>query len=346
MRIILFGIIVLIVTSCAGNSVDKKKPIHHVSGGFRNLDETKKGQGLYKVFLWQFNKLFNNNPSVDPSDYDFDVLKNDGKKLKENSTKLSVTWIGHATTLVQVDGLNILTDPIWSERCSPVSFAGPKRYTPPGISIDDLPNIDIVVISHNHYDHMDIPTLKLLEKKFRPVFIVGLKNKKFLVKEGLTNVREMDWWESINVRNLKVTFTPTQHFSSRGVFDRDATLWGSYVLEGKKNKIYFAGDTGYSSSFKMIGEKFPEIDIAILPIGAYEPIWFMQPIHMSPKESVQSFLDLNAKYMVPMHYLTFVLTDEALDEPLKITKELMQKNSSLDRLLDLKIGETKIFSKD
>jgi N-acyl-phosphatidylethanolamine-hydrolysing phospholipase D len=163
------------------------------------------------------------------------------------------------------------------------------------------------------------------------------------MKEGLTNVREMDWWDSLSLRNLKITFTPTQHFSARGITDRDKTLWGSFVVEGKKNKFYFAGDTGYSKSFKEIGEKFPELDLAILPIGAYEPIWFMQPIHMSPTESVLSFQDLKAKYMVPMHYLTFVLTDEALDEPLKITKDLMQKNNSLEKLLNLRIGESKFF---
>lgn len=314
---------------------------HHTENGFQNLNPSAKSQGLGMVLYWKLGNFFKSLPSVEPSDYKIETTLNKGELLQKNSKNLSVTWIGHATVLIQLDGQNILTDPIWSERCSPVSFAGPKRYTAPGISMDHLPPIHIVIISHNHYDHLDLPTLKELETRFKPTFFVGLKNGKLLKEEGIQNVIEMDWWNVKLERDIKITFTPTQHFSGRGLFDREETLWGSYILEGSKETVYFAGDTGYFPQFKEIGKKFPNIDIAILPIGAYEPRWFMKPIHMNPEDSYQAFLDLNAKYLLPMHYNTFVLTDEALDEPLVKTKSFFEANRN--KLLDLKIGESKFF---
>jgi L-ascorbate metabolism protein UlaG (beta-lactamase superfamily) len=341
-KIVFIFVILFLLNLCKGQDM-KNKPSHHTESGFKNLDPSLKVNGFGDLISWQFSKLYTKSPSTNPDDYKFEIFKNDGSLLKDNKTKLSVTWIGHATTLVQIDGVNILTDPIWSERCAPVSFAGPKRFTPPGISLGDIPKIDIVIISHNHYDHLDLPSLRILEEKFKPVFFVGLKNKKFLNDEGLTNVEELDWWESREVKGLIINFTPTQHFSARGVLDRNATLWGSYVVQGQKNSFYFGGDTGYFSGFKTIGEKFPNIDIAILPIGAYDPRWFMHPIHMDPEESLQAFLDLKARFMIPMHYQTFVLTDEALDEPLKLITEIISKKEKREQLIDLKIGETRFF---
>lgn len=333
----------MIVTNTSFANDKTNKP-HHTEFGFRNLNFKIESKGLLDVLNWQLSKIFKKLPSLNPSDYEFEVLKNDGKLLKENQTNLSATWIGHASLLIQLDGKNILTDPIWSERCSPVSFLGPKRYTPVGISMEDLPPIHIVLISHNHYDHMDIPTLKELEKRFSPYFFVGLKNSEFLKSEGLKKVIEMDWWDMSTVLNLEIHFTPTQHFSARGLFDRNKTLWGSFVVRSTENSFYFAGDTGYFSGFSEIGKKFPNLDLAILPIGAYEPRWFMKSVHMNPEDSVQAFLDLQAKYMIPMHYQTFILTDEALDEPLKFTKlEFEKRVKNLSRLIDLKIGETRFF---
>lgn len=320
---------------------DNSPKQHHTENGFQNQDPNIKSKGLSKVLMWKLGNLFKSLPSVEPSDYKIETTSNDGKLLRENQSELSVTWIGHATTLIQIDGKNILTDPIWSERCSPVSFTGPKRYTQPGISLDKLPPIHIIVISHNHYDHLDLPTLLELEKRFSPTFFVGLKNGKLLREEGIKNVIEMDWWDVQIEKDLKIVFTPTQHFSGRGLFDREETLWGSYIIKGKKETVYFAGDTGYFSGFKEIGNKFSDIDLAILPIGAYEPRWFMQPIHMNPEDSFLAFQDLKAKYLLPMHYLTFVLTDEALDEPLKKIQSFFEANP--DKLLNIKIGESKFF---
>jgi N-acyl-phosphatidylethanolamine-hydrolysing phospholipase D len=335
-------VIILFLLGTCMSTDPNNKPSHHTKNGFRNLNPEVKAKGLGSVLSWQFQRIFQDLPSLNSKDYSFDIIENDGTLLKKNTSQFSVTWIGHATTLIQMNGINILTDPIWSERCSPVSFAGPKRYTPPGITLENLPKIDIVIISHNHYDHMDLPTLKTLEKLFSPTFFVGLGNKDFLSNEGLNKVFELDWWDEKQVNNAKIIFTPTQHFSARGIFDRDKTLWGSYIVNVGNKTIYFAGDTAYFTGFKEIGDRFPNIDFAILPIGAYEPRWFMQPVHMSPEESVQAFLDLRAKYFFPMHYQTFVLTDEALDEPLKLTKKQFEvENISMDKLIDLKIGETK-----
>ncbi len=333
------------IISCRGsNNMRENKGSNYDGIYFYNLDKTKKPPSFLKLLEWQTFRLFTNLPSLNPKDYVFETLENKGDLIKSNNTKFSITWIGHATTLIQMNGKNILTDPIWSDRCSPVNFAGPKRFTKPGIAFENLPKIDIVLISHNHYDHMDLPTLKMLNEKFNPIIFVGLNNKEFLVKEGLDRVVELDWWELYKLDEISITFTPRQHTSARGIFDRDKTLWGSFVVQGIKNSFYFAGDTGYFPEFNEIGNKFPGIDLAILPIGAYEPRWFMKVVHMNPEEAILSFSNLNAKYMLPIHYQTFVLTDEALDEPLKKTRELfINKFKNNDRLLDLKIGESKFF---
>lgn len=320
-----------------------EKP-HHISGGFKNPNPDFQKKGLSNLFRWQWERR-NLEHSLDPNTYPiFPVQINDGVQLKGNTKDLSVTWVGHATTLIQMDGLNVLTDPNWSERCSPISFIGPKRYTPPGIELNNLPKIDAILLSHNHYDHTDLPTLKELSKKFNPKVFVGLGNKKLLEDNGITNVIEMDWWDEIKFEGVGFNFTPTQHFSGRGLFDRDETLWGSFVLVGKSQKVYFAGDTGYYSHFLEIGSKWKEIDVAILPIGAFEPRWFMAPVHVDPEEAAQSFADLGAKYLVPMHYMTFVLSDEKLDSPVPRTYEaLKQLGKPRESFIPLKIGETRFF---
>lgn len=337
-------IFLFFILGCSNiQTLDPNKP-HHTGDGFKNLDPSIENKTLIDVLGWQIGRWFKNLPSLNAKDYDIQTYLNDGITLNENKKDFSFTWIGHASVLVQLEGKNILTDPIWSERCSPVSFAGPKRYTNPGIKIENLPKIDIVIISHNHYDHMDLPTLKILNQKFKPKFFVGLKNKSFLEENGIENVSELDWWENKSVENLNINFTPTQHFSARGVLDRNKTLWGSFVVQGKEKSFYFAGDTGYFNGFEEIGKRFPNLDVALIPIGAYEPRWFMKPVHMNPAEAVQSFKDLKAKYFLPIHYLTFVLTDEALDEPLRFAKYEFDKNKiSKEKLLDLKIGESKFF---
>jgi L-ascorbate metabolism protein UlaG (beta-lactamase superfamily) len=237
------------------------------------------------------------------------------RRVPQGSTR--VTFVNHATTLLQLDGVNVLTDPIWSERCSPVSFAGPKRVRPPGLRMEDLPPIDAVILSHNHYDHMDVPTLKQLAARYPNArFFAGLGNKAFLESKGLYNVTELDWWQEVQLTpEVKLVSTPSQHFSNRGLNDRDGTLWTSYVLQGPSGVTYFAGDTGYGKHFRQVREKFGPVRLAVLPIGAYKPEAFMEVVHVSPKEAVQASIDLEARVSVPMHYGTFHLGDDGQEEP-------------------------------
>ena len=237
------------------------------------------------------------------------------RRVPVGSTR--VTFVNHATTLLQLDGVNVLTDPIWSERCSPVSFVGPKRVRPPGLRMEDLPPIDAVILSHNHYDHMDVPTLKQLAARYPNArFFAGLGNKVFLESKGLRNVTELDWWQEVRLTpEVKLVSTPSQHFSNRGLNDRDGTLWTSYVLQGPSGVTYFAGDTGYGKHFRQVREKFGPVKLAVLPIGAYKPEAFMEVVHDSPKEAVQASIDLEARVSVPMHYGTFNLGDDGQEEP-------------------------------
>jgi L-ascorbate metabolism protein UlaG (beta-lactamase superfamily) len=215
------------------------------------------------------------------------------------SEQVAVTFVNHATVLIQLPGCNILTDPIWSERASPVSWISPKRIREPGIAFDALPRIDLVVVSHNHYDHMDLDTLRRPSERFAPRILVPLGDKALLESVGVKRVEERDWWEKVEVTpETQVTFTPTQHFSSRGLFDRNKSLWGSYVIQTRERLIYFGGDAGYSSHFAEIKTRFGPVDLAFLPIGAYEPNSFMGPVHMNPAEAVQAHRDLGSRHSV------------------------------------------------
>ncbi len=233
-----------------------------------------------------------------------------------SSAELRVTFVNHSTFLIQVDRMNILTDPIWSDRAGPASFIGAKRVRAPGLRFDDIPLIDVVLVSHNHYDHMDIPTLKALEKKFSPLFIVGLGNKKFLENRGLNRVLELDWWEKTQLPSGKnAYFVPAQHFSGRTPWNMNKTLWGGFVIESSTGEIYFAGDTGFGKFLDEIHERFPNIILALLPIGAYEPRWFMSPVHMSPDDAVRAHQILKPRLSVGIHLGTFHLSDEGIDAP-------------------------------
>ncbi|MEL6152646.1 MAG: MBL fold metallo-hydrolase [Bacteroidota bacterium] len=228
----------------------------------------------------------------------------------------AITFINHATCLIQLADLTLLTDPVYAHRVGPWGLMGPKRVHPPGVPFAQLPPIDVVLISHDHYDHFDAETLKKLQTAWDPVFVTGLGNQKRLQALGIHKVATLDWWETYEHDvGLKVTFTPAQHFSGRGVFDHDHTLWGSFVLEVGDLKLYFAGDTAYSPHFKAIAARFGPIDFAMLPIGSYQPRWFMQPIHADPGEAVQAHLDLQARQSIGIHFGTFALSDEARDQP-------------------------------
>ncbi|MFN3198124.1 MAG: MBL fold metallo-hydrolase [Bradymonadia bacterium] len=229
---------------------------------------------------------------------------------------LRVTFVNHSTFLIQTAGVNLLTDPIWAERCSPVSFAGPKRVRPPGIKFEDLPPIDAVLISHNHYDHLDADTLRRLAERDQPQVFAGLGNAALLQTLGLEHAIDLDWWQSRSLgSNVKITFVPAQHFSGRGLSDRDATLWGGFVIEGPWGPIYFAGDTGFGPHFQAIRDHFGPMQLALLPIGAFKPTWVMSTVHISPMEAVKAHMVLDAAQSVGMHFGTFPLADDGEHEP-------------------------------
>lgn len=235
-----------------------------------------------------------------------------------SSEKLIVTFVNHSSFLIQVDGLNILTDPVWSKRASPFSFAGPSRVHPPGIEFDKLPKIDLVLISHNHYDHMDSETIKMLEEKFSPKFVVPLANIEKMKSFGAKTIVELDWWDVFDLTpELKVTLAPAKHWSARTLNDKREALWGSFMIDSKKEKIYFGGDSGYGPHFAEIRKRLGTPTLSLLPIGAYEPRWFMKGMHMNPEEAVLAHIDLESKLSLGMHFGTFQLTDEAIDTPEK-----------------------------
>lgn len=226
-------------------------------------------------------------------------------------TQLRVTFVNHSTLLIQTAGLNILTDPVWSMRIGPISWAGPKRHIMPGIKFEDLPPIDFVLVSHNHYDHMDLPTLMRLESRFHPVFYTGLGNRKILKDAGMGTVHEMDWWDSAQLKeDVAITYVPAQHFSSRSQCDRNCTLWGGFVIAAPGGPIYFASDTGMGPQFEEIKKRFGPPRLAMLPIGAYLPRWFMAQMHLSPEEAVDVHGLLGAGISIPIHYGTFRLGDD------------------------------------
>lgn len=253
--------------------------------------------------------------------------------LQDNRSDTSITWIGHSTFLIQINGLNIMTDPVYANQ-----MAFTKRLSKPGIELSELPQIDIICISHGHYDHLDFQTLRHFSKDTMFLVPIGLKHK--FTKRGYRNVFEMSWWESKNINGLNFTFVPAQHWTKRTLFDTNRSHWGGFVFETKVECIYYAGDSGYFSGFKEIGKRF-SIDTALLPIGAYEPEWFMKHDHMSPEEAVNAFLDLNAHQFVPMHYGTFKLADDTpIEAIVRLQNAWGEHQIPIEQLKIALLGET------
>jgi L-ascorbate metabolism protein UlaG (beta-lactamase superfamily) len=262
------------------------------------------------------------------------------------TNELALTFINHATFLIQINGLNIITDPVWAKRVSPIPLLGPKRVRKPGVAFKDLPKIDLILISHNHYDHLDVKTLKRLKRRFDPKVLVPLGDKELIESLGFKNVHEFDWWGSIEInKTTKISFLPTQHFSSRTLFDHSKSLWGSYIIESNSKSIYFGGDAGYSTHYLEIFKRFGAMDVALLGIGAYEPSWFMQHMHMNPAEAVRAHLDLQSKQSIGMHFGTFQLSAEAIDQPvIDLLQAKKQAEITDNSFIVMTEGETKLFS--
>ncbi|MFJ5716352.1 MBL fold metallo-hydrolase [Neobacillus sp. NPDC093127] len=260
------------------------------------------------------------------------------RELVENRSRTSYTWVGHSTFLIQLNGINIVTDPVWAKR---MGFQ--KRLTEPGISLADLPEIDLVVISHGHYDHLDFPTLKKL--KGNPHYLVPVGLKSLFIRKGYQQVTEMSWWESTEYRGITVHFVPAQHWTRRTLRDMNSSHWGGWIFQTAEETYYFVGDTGYFAGFQQIADRFT-IDTVFMPIGAYEPEWFMAASHISPEDSVKAFIELKAKHFVPMHYGAYRLADDTGPEALeRLYREWEKRQLPEEQLKVLLLGETIMGSK-
>jgi L-ascorbate metabolism protein UlaG (beta-lactamase superfamily) len=300
---------------------------------FHNHELVEKS--VVRFLKWQFSKKTTNKKwpeYIEPTNtYPKPETRVEGDRLV-------VTFVNHSTVLIQTQGLNILTDPVWSDRVSPFTWIGPKRIHKPGIAIEDLPYIDVILVSHDHYDHLDIPTLKILQKKFNPHIFSGLGINKVLKKHGLECI-EMDWWGSHNfTHEVKIHFVPAKHWSGRkGFYGNNTTLWGGFVIETISGNVFFAGDTGYGQHFEHIKERFEEFRLSLIPIGAYEPRWFMKYMHIDPVEAVLVHQDLNSKYSLAIHFGTFKLSDEGHDQPAQDLNMALKKfkiEKNFFRILD------------
>ena len=313
-------------------------------GRFTNWTGTSSHGSLgvrFPFFLRRIGGVFRSRPGIPAR------VENNGAFLRENSlhSTPTVTWVGHATLLIQMDHVTFLTDPIWSDSPSPIAFVGPRRYVEPGIAIEDLPKIDFVVISHNHYDHLDLPTLrKLAERNSETRFLVPLGNAKLLEKNEIKRVEEYDWGESTTLGDITIHCLPARHWSKRSLRDDRKALWSSWAVEGPMRKFYFSGDTGYFRGFSRIGAALGPFDLVAVPIGAYEPTKMMKESHMNPEEAVQAAIDLGAKRALAIHFGTFDLSDEPVAEPpARFLAAAEESELTLDASWVFRIGETRSF---
>ncbi len=297
----------------------------HFDGEVFDNSVPTKDKGLFDILRWQLSS----GERGAWMDYR-EVAPGAAPPREVERGELRVTFINHATVLIQIDGVNILTDPMWSERASPFAFVGPKRVRPPGLQFDDLPPIHAVVVSHNHYDHMDVPTLRRLAERHKAPVYVGLGNSALLEREGVAGGVDLDWWQTVELEGgVRLTSVPVRHWTSRATSDRRRTLWCGFVIEGAAGNVYFAGDTGYGDHFAQAREKFKSFQLALLPIGAYRPVWFMSDFHMSPQEAIRAHDDLRAATSIGIHFGTFPLADDGeMEAPDELRRLLEQREAA------------------
>ncbi|NRB11559.1 MAG: MBL fold metallo-hydrolase [Rickettsiaceae bacterium] len=302
------------------------------------FDPSKNREASFYSFLkWQFNRTKNYWPAEKlPSNFDVPPERVFGSELR-------VSNVGHVTYLIQTQGINILTDPVWSERASPIPFMGPKRVVDPGIKFSDLPPIDIVLISHNHYDHLDVETIDKLWQAHHPRIITPLGNDTIIKSKNPTiKVEAYDWGDTVKINDLvNIHLDPMQHWSARGLFDRNKALWAAFTIETIDGNIYFIGDSGYGEGryFKAAKEKYDSFRLVLLPIGAYNPRWFMQYAHMDPEQAILAYIDLGMPNFIPGHYDVFKLTDEPFGEALTLLEAAKEKHQTGKNIKVLRVGE-------
>jgi N-acyl-phosphatidylethanolamine-hydrolysing phospholipase D len=322
-------------------------PAHHrPDGRFRNPWPGAVPHGHAAALRWAIERVARGAPRDDTPPAA--PVGARGPTPMPSSDTVAVTWIGHATAVLQLGGRTVISDPMFGPRASPVAWAGPRRRAAPGIAIGELPEIHAVVLSHNHYDHLDAGSVRALAGRWpQAEWHVPLRLAPAIGRLGVRRVVELDWWQAATCGPLTVTATPAQHFSGRTPFDRDRTLWCGWVIAAGERRVYFAGDTGYHPAFGEIARRLGPFDVALLPIGAYEPRWFMRPVHMSPEEAVRAFGDLQrgagARTLVAIHWGAFKLTDEPMDEPPRRARAAWEAAArSPEALWLLRPGETRL----
>ena len=339
---VLLGAAVALATDAPGRGAhfNPAKP-HHTPTGFRNNYFNVDPGGFWR---WQWERWTNGVPAVPEGGWQFPLDTPDVAFLRANRSETTVTWIGHATVLLQVAGVNLLVDPVWSDRASPLPFVGPKRWVPPAIALADLPHIDVVLVTHNHYDHLDDATVRALAAQpgGPPRFYVPLGVDAWFAARNLPVQATMDWWDRREDAGLDIHFVPAQHWSARSLIDRNETLWGGFVVEAQGFRFIATGDTGDSQDYRDIAARFGSFDLAAIPIGGYAPRWFMAPQHVDPDEAVAIHRDLNARHSLGVHWGTFVLTDEPLDEPPQRTRAAaLAAGLAADEFWVFRHGETR-----
>lgn len=302
---------------------------------FRNLDPAHCGPTNWQVFRWAIADRLLGRRRKSPPGAPAPTVAPDLALLAALGAGPRCTWIGHSSFLLQFNGLNVLTDPVFSRRIAAVY----PRYGAPALRPDQLPPIDAVLISHSHPDHLDLPSIDVLSRDAAIIAPLGLG--RVFTKRLFARVVELDWWESTTLGSASITCTPARHWSRRTPFDFNRTLWGGFVIEDAEASIYFAGDTAWCDVFAEIGSRFPNLDVALIPIGGYEPAWFMAQNHLNPEEAAQAFLDCGARTLIPMHWGTFQLADEPLREPIERLEHWWQAHSPPHRTLArLAVGQT------
>ena len=351
-------LVAALLVACGTPNISADLPSDPSGKGFHN-NYAPAEKSFPDVVRWLYNRTLHGlppKPQQPTPQVAADVAFIQSNALAGAKMVPAVTWIGHASTLVQASGLNVLVDPVFSQRASPFQWIGPKRVQPPGLSLEQLPKIDVVLISHNHFDHMDAQSLIDLNQQVGgpPLYIVPLGLKAWLEARGVHHVRELGWWNSTMVAGVELMLTPAQHWSGRGIGDHSETLWGSWAVLGDDFQWFFSGDSGYSHDFLDIKARLADrqtpakgggFDLALIAIGAYAPRWFMHPQHIDPAEAVQVHKDVGAKRSIGVHWGTFNLSDEALDQPpIDLAIARLAAKMKDDEFSVMAIGETRRFA--